>query len=106
MTKKLLLVPAALLAFSACSAPAPSTPDQAACARFSNALHYGDPAKASDRIEITRAASRTEDPELTQHHDAMIQGLEKRLPWGIAAYQVADRCDALFTNLMIDRDKL
>lgn len=108
MTTKLLLVPAALLAFSACSAsPSPSlSVDQASCVNFSNALHYGDPSKGPDRSEITRLAGRPEDPELARHHAAMVAKVGKRLPWSIEAVQFADRCDALFNGLMIDRDKL
>ena len=110
MTTRLLLVPAALLALAlaACSASpaAPVSADQASCVNFSNALHYGDPSQGSDRSEITRLAGRPEDPELARHHNEMVAKVGKRLPWSIAAFRFADRCDALFTGLMIDRVKL
>lgn len=80
MKIRIILTAAALLSLAACSAPSPdpSNPDQAACVNFSNALHQAE----------------------------MFNAVGKRLPWSIAAVQFADRCDSLFTGLMIDRDKL
>ena len=108
MKIRIILTAAALLGLAACSAPSPdpSNPDQAACVNFSNALHYGDTHSDQSRSEITRLAGEPSDPELAQHQAEMFNAVGKRLPWSIAAVQFADRCDSLFTNLMIDRDKL